>query len=485
MKRKVILLTLAMFCLVVSARGEQKLSDQFPYKYEANVLPSAEIPAYTYVSSVGTLESEYATANNGILKLDSDSDGADNDSAWYSMTGGTGTSWNAGPAGPFTIEVRIRSLPNNSGTYNAWFQWNDENSAILLQVWHNKVYLNSIEVTGLDNHSTFHTFRIVSDSYSASVDQKFDLYRDGVLIINDAPNIANYSGSKFEFGDMTGSAESNVEIDYIRWDDSNAWEPVTPGESAGYPYRYEADVLPSAGSPNYTYSSSVSTLESEYAIANNGILKLDSDTDGQDSDSAWYTLAGGNGTVWNPAAVGPFTIEVRMKSFPNNSGAYNAWFQWFDINSSILLQVWHDKVYLNTILVTGLDNKSDFHTFRIVSDAYAASADQRFDLYRDGILIINDAPNFADFSGAKFRFGDMTGFEESNVEIDYIRWDDGNAWLPPSCGIAGYLQADFNKDCVVNIEDVATLAQSWLLSTNPDSVFYVDCSDPANLDICK
>ena len=79
----------------------------------------------------------------------------------------------------------------------------------------------------------------------------------------------------------------------------------------------------------------------------------------------------------------------------------------------------------------------------------------------------------------------MTGFEESNVEIDYIRWDDANAWVPPSCGTEGYLKGDFNKDCVVDIDDIAIFTSSWLLSTNPNDPVYIDCSNPINFGICK
>ena len=482
----VFMLAFAMFWPALTLEGAQKPSDSFPYKYEATVLPSAASPAYAYASGSGLAESAYATVTNGILKLDTDTNATANESGWYTLTGGGGTVWNPSAAGPFTIEIKMRSLPNNAAAYNAWFEWSDENSDILLQVWHNRVYLNGVEVTGLDNQSTFHVYRIVSAQYGASADQKFDLYRDGVLIINDAPNVAEYSGSEIRVGDMTGFPESNVEIDYIRWDDSNDWEPVPAGESAGYPYRYEATVLPSAVSPAYVYASGNGTLESAWATITNDILKLDTDTDGQDSDSAWYTMAGGAGTVWNPHFLGGFTMEVKLKSLPNNAGSYNAWFDWFDENSEVLLQVWHNKVYLNGVVVTGLDNQSAFRTFRIVSErVYTSSADQRFDLYRDGVLIIDDAPNWAEYSGQKFRFGDMTGFEESNVEVDYIRWDDGNAWIPPSCGIEGYLKGDFNRDCVVDMADIEMFTRGWLLSTNPSDPAYIDCSNPTNFDICN
>ena len=79
----------------------------------------------------------------------------------------------------------------------------------------------------------------------------------------------------------------------------------------------------------------------------------------------------------------------------------------------------------------------------------------------------------------------MTGFAESHVEVDYIRWDDGNAWHPSQCGVGGYLKGDINRDCFVDLTDVATFTQGWLLSTDPDNSGYVDCSDPGNGDLCK
>ena len=168
MKGKTVsLLALSMLWFVAAVQGVQKTSDEFPYKYEADVLPSADSPAYTY-NSTTQAEAFQASVSGGILTLDTGTDGQDSDNGWYVLTGGTGTVWDPITyAGPWTIEVRMRSFPNNAGAYNAYFEWLDGNSSILLQVWHNKVSLNGVEITGLDNQTTFHSFRIVSDAYLA------------------------------------------------------------------------------------------------------------------------------------------------------------------------------------------------------------------------------------------------------------------------------------------------------------------------------
>ena len=406
-----------------------KVSTAFPYRYEADVLPSAVSSAYTYGTGTSTPENAVFSVSSGILKLDTNTPAPGGEGAWYTLAGGTGTVWNPPFAGPFTMEVRMKSYPNNSSTYNAWFQWFDGNSSILLQVWNNKVSLNGTTITGLDNQTDLHTFRIVSWQYGASADQRFDLYRDDIKIIDDAANVANFSSRSFQFGDMTGAGEVNVEIDYIRWDGNNGWVPATGSDSDYFAYKYEASGLPSVGSPAYTYSSTTQ-VESAYASVSEGILTLDTVTDGQDSDNGWYTLDGGFGTTWDPNSSGPYTMEIKMKSYPNNSSTYNAWFQWFDGNSSILLQVWHNKISLNGVEFTGLDNDNVFHAYRIVSEGYTSSAAQEFDLYRDDELIIDDACNVVNFSSRSFQFGDMTGSEESKVAVDYICWDEKLDWAP-------------------------------------------------------
>ncbi|OHB58869.1 MAG: hypothetical protein A2Y12_00440 [Planctomycetes bacterium GWF2_42_9] len=49
-----------------------------------------------------------------------------------------------------------------------------------------------------------------------------------------------------------------------------------------------------------------------------------------------------------------------------------------------------------------------------------------------------------------------------------------------ACGDRGYLLADMDKNCSVDLADFAIFAQSWLLTTNPDVSGYLDCSNSAD-----
>ncbi|HBG28557.1 MAG: hypothetical protein A2Y10_19940 [Planctomycetes bacterium GWF2_41_51] len=73
----------------------------------------------------------------------------------------------------------------------------------------------------------------------------------------------------------------------------------------------------------------------------------------------------------------------------------------------------------------------------------------------------------------------------ANPDVTYsgltigARWDGANRWtranidnvklysLDPSCGDWGYLNTDFNTDCVVDFKDIALFAEQWLTCTNP------------------
>jgi hypothetical protein len=48
------------------------------------------------------------------------------------------------------------------------------------------------------------------------------------------------------------------------------------------------------------------------------------------------------------------------------------------------------------------------------------------------------------------------------------------------CGTFGYLTADLNNDCSVDLKDFAIIAQSWMFSTDPSKSNYIDCSSSAD-----
>ena len=62
-----------------------------------------------------------------------------------------------------------------------------------------------------------------------------------------------------------------------------------------------------------------------------------------------------------------------------------------------------------------------------------------------------------------------------------------NAWVPPSCGVEGYLKGDFNKDCVVDMSDIAifTNVHQNLPFGEWPQIFGDDERLAANFDMCK
>jgi hypothetical protein len=81
-------------------------------------------------------------------------------------------------------------------------------------------------ITGLDNSSTFHTYRIAQAAYSDT----FSVWRDGVQVASElttgyAGNIGG-NGWLGAFGAYSGGTRGPTQIDYIRIDGSGAYAPV-------------------------------------------------------------------------------------------------------------------------------------------------------------------------------------------------------------------------------------------------------------------
>jgi hypothetical protein len=84
--------------------------------------------------------------------------------------------------------------------------------------------------------------------------------------------------------------------------------------------------------------------------------------------------------------------------------------------------------------------------------------------------------------------GSLAGSARYHVKTDYLRMDFTGLYLPSEeleCGEFGYLAGDFNRDCVIDIQDLVTIANAWLLCSDPADPTCLNCNDPANAAYCR
>jgi len=93
--------------------------------------------------------------------------------------------------------------------------------------------------------------------------------------------------------------------------------------------------------------------------------------------------------------------------------------------------------------------------------------DNEVDIYLDGTIISTRSSLTAEKPGALF-IGDWSGSTALRMTADYVRV--GNPVTgPQNCGDPGtvYMDADFNMDCYIDMQDFAKFAEEWMLCTDP------------------
>lgn len=231
-------------------------------------------------------------------------------------------------------------------------------------------------------------------------------------------------------------------------------------DSIYFANKYEGGVLPSSDGWIYSGTQPLNT----YNLTDGNILTHDTLTTTSFQTSYWSR------TLSTDYSKG-FTAEIRLKvlSSPNTGNDVNRGYWWqagrgatlsfFD--NSVMHRGGGDEIIVNA------SNTDNFHTYRIVMPPGATG----FDLYRDDVLVVDDRGAGA-WEG--LLFGDPTAASSSpdtKVQIDYIRWDTTGAYTPVEpmiCGEEGtlYLAGDLNKDCYVNLLDIAVWSEEWLGCTD-------------------
>jgi len=217
-------------------------SSLFTYKYEGNVLPQNAGLGFTLSDPngiYGTASDPASLGSSGgvdYLTINTDTNltvpaNQYGDAYFYSV-GGAGSSWTPNFLGGFTIEMRAIVHASNSGTFGAGLQAQDENSTGLFQFFHDKIIVELGTVSGMNNSDTWHTFRIASYSPNdSSAGQIYQVWRDGVDLGSYAQNTSFPNPPKLYIGDfISGSAEVNFDVDYLRWTTTGAYAPAAVPE---------------------------------------------------------------------------------------------------------------------------------------------------------------------------------------------------------------------------------------------------------------
>lgn len=212
-----------------------KSSADFNYKYEADVLPDNVLPAgQEWILRAGGPGPNTASVSGGILSMSSPS--TEGSYEYYESQVANWLNVTTLTAG-FTVEIRLKvDTGKTYGGIQLGFASDTSVGAGLASLvlsGNNTQWLGQGVVNTNVNDDGFHVFRIVKLASTITAG-KFNLYRDGVLILDDIagtdPTFA--PPNRFFFGDY-GSFDSAGDVDYVRWDTTGAFAPVPEPTTLG------------------------------------------------------------------------------------------------------------------------------------------------------------------------------------------------------------------------------------------------------------
>ncbi|MFI4910288.1 MAG: hypothetical protein ACIAQZ_01330 [Sedimentisphaeraceae bacterium JB056] len=210
--------------------------------------------------------------------------------------------------------------------------------------------------------------------------------------------------------------------------------------------RYDADTVPNTG--QWSVSGWGVGWDQSFD-AFNGIIHID--TTGKDAGLIWNHE--GNDLDFAQGA----TIEIRAK---NNlfEGGGAAMMNFYDsADRGCIMELASNGFNITNCRFTALDTQDDFHTYRITIQ----TGSDGVKLYYDGDdQAVGVTTLYSGYTGlnrsGKIQFGDMTGANDADWELDYIRWISG-VYLPSE-----WSGGDYNQDCFVDMYDYRIVASYWL-----------------------
>ena len=201
--------------------------------------------------------------------------------------------------------------------------------------------------------------------------------------------------------------------------------PIGQKRSEDFPYRYEADALPAPEDPVWSlWGSAVS--DGEHVVrAHGGALRLDS-LSRPNAKAAMLTAF--NGPAWDPDAMQGFTVETRLRVLATNEHErFALWVMANTPNTLFSLQVYTDRIVARSTNPWAVDMKTRMRTIRIV----VLPGGERANLYLDEELLAGDVSVLQSVSPqTNLAVGPGASAGRVTAEIDYVRFDPTNPWLP-------------------------------------------------------
>jgi hypothetical protein len=443
-------------------------SSTFAGKYEGNVLPQNADLGFVLVDPnniYGTASDPASLGSSGgvdYLRLDTDTNipATQYGDAYFWMKDDGGT-WNPHDTalGGYTIELRAIVRATNSGQYGFAVREIDQNTDGLIQFFKDKIIgpadsAASGAITTPVNDDNWHTFRIATYSPdSTSAGQIFRIWRDGTEIAQVAQN-SNYLGEQLWFGDLvSGMAEVNIDIDYLRWDTTGAYAPIAdPGWAVNGSGDWNVSSNWVGGLPNGVGSIALfaAAIASPQTVYTNtavtvGTLKFDN------LNSYMIT---GQGSVTLQVATGTASVEVVKGSHKINLPSIFA----SDTNITVASGA--------TLTIS---NPMTIKANKIVTKTGALNIQAPLTIETGGVLNLGAGPTATLFGAPSLASGAKVNVQNNSLNIDY-RGQASPAATIKSQLTSGYNAGAWNGQGISSSSATSTTGLGWKETTATESI---------------
>ncbi len=334
---------------------------------------------------------------------------------------GTAAGWTDFHAGPWVFEARLKFDANPNG-FMLWLGTGTHRILIEIHGDRTQDYgANSFNVAHDNLDGEFHTWRVEHDP-AASV---YHLWRDGVLLTPDG-------GAPY---DQVGADDRLLLGDYTSGSFGNGFDVTVDRLNMGPLFGSERMHDGSGWINGWGQIGGISA-----SIVAGGDLRVLNTSAG----GSWVE---GTNTGWSEGNDGVWTFEARMRFDANPNG----FMIWLGTGSQrVWVEIYGDRTQDSggqafNVAHDNLDG--EFHSWRIGHDPESGV----YHVWRDGERLTPVAGAPYDSSGADERMilGDYTGGTFGNsfdVIIDAVRFDFGNAYLPPGADADGDGMSDLWED---------------------------------------